>query len=84
MTSTRQIAELRVAAHLRTVAVADDEDVARAVVAIVFAVLTEPDQAMQQAGAAELGLAVPTSARPRYIRNLAAAAWRTMLAEARR
>lgn len=86
-TTTRQIAERRVAAFLRASQIADhDGRVAVELVALVFNVLTDPDLFMQEAGRRELALAMPSQLTPgpTNVRNLAAALWRTMLAEARR
>src|SRR4029077_2763148 len=82
----RQLAEDRVANMLGTfmpdTAREIDEARAEAIVAAVFDQLREPDRAMLEAGRRELALAVPPATKA-YVRNLAAAVWRTMFAEAR-
>jgi hypothetical protein len=77
----RDIAERRVASHLRQLGI--DDEIAPAIVAIVFDTITEPDKRMQDAGVRELSLAVIPTTTPQYLRNLAVATWRSMLAEAR-
>ena len=84
----RQLAEDRVANMLGDFMPdtdrAIDEARAEAVVDAVFDILREPDRDMLEAGRRELDLAVPSVAHGRaYVRNLAAAVWRTMFAEAR-
>src|SRR4029077_18986017 len=84
----RQLAEDRVANMLGTFMSdtdrAIDELRAEAIVAAVFDILREPDRDMLEAGRRELALAlaVPPATKA-YVRNLAAAVWRTMFAEAR-
>jgi hypothetical protein len=80
----RDIAEARVAAYLRdidpTLVGANPRDL----VAIVLDVLREPDRPMLEAGRRELAHAIaPPSNGAAYERNLAAAVWRSMFAEAR-
>lgn len=83
-TTARQIAERRAAAFLRELPNGNTDASAREVVAIVFNVLADPDKFVTEAGRRELGLALPPNSGKDYGRNLAAAMWRTMLAEARR
>jgi hypothetical protein len=81
----RQIAEKRVAQYLRDVDPALAGANARDLVAIVFDTLREPDRDMAEAGRRELAHAVaPPSNGAAYERNLAAAVWRSMFAEAQR
>jgi hypothetical protein len=83
-TTMRQIAERRVAALLRASNISEIA-LAPELVAIVFDTLREPDRDMAEAGRRELELAVPPEMRQKaYVRQLAAAVWRTMFAEAGR
>lgn len=73
----------RVAAHTLHKMFGLDEEAAQDAVKTVLDQLADPDRDMLQAGAAEIGLAIPKGASANYVRKLASAVWRAMLERAR-
>jgi hypothetical protein len=83
--SMREIAERRVARYLREnlgelVVASEFEDQAADIVSAVLDAFSKPDQAMIDAGFAELKLAVPKQVSPGNVRLLAKATWHAMVA----
>ena len=85
--TARELAEAKVADLLGSFTPETDGVVdaarAEAVVDMVFTILREPDRDMLEAGRREVVLRVAGTLSKRYERDLAAAVWRSMFAEAR-